>query len=339
MKPILASILLFACMARAYAQQPDYTQLRAGVWERILARLETLPERWNDLPAPTVPPSGRSAEDVFKFATDTERRSALELISRLKRAVPAERVKILAQTRQQRMIFEIDLWIPLFLTNTEHTRDLDAAGITIECWLAMAEQLGRRDVLLRAAGAALYLAQFRVPPSRLLAAATGWSILPPGPHSSHGAASVNKAYADIRFRIGHNREALDAYRRARLLYRDVGDKLGMGISWQGEATVLFHLGQNQKALRAYRQAHTLFREVGDELGRANSLLGEADVLFRLGQSQKALRAYRQARALHQDVGNEPGQGYSWLGEARVLFRLGKNQEALSAFWCSGSDEA
>jgi CHAT domain-containing protein/tetratricopeptide (TPR) repeat protein len=332
MKPILASILLFACIAPAQAQQQaDREQLRAGVWERILARLEALPDRWDALPAPAVPPSGRSSDEVLSAATEAEKQAARQLISDLALSPPEARAQILARAREQRVLSEVDLWFPGLLARDERLRDIDQAGLTVDGWLEMAEQLGRRDGLLGAAGFALYLAPRRISPTRLAAPAKRWSTLPPGPHGTRGTASVNDEHGRILFLTGRNSEALDAYRNARQLYLSMGDKRGQGHSWFGEADVLFLLGNNQGALSAYRQARSLYQDVDDKLGQGNSWFGEANVLFRFGNNQGALSAYRQARSLDQDVGDKLSQGNSWFGEAEVLFLLGNNQGALSAY--------
>jgi CHAT domain-containing protein/tetratricopeptide (TPR) repeat protein len=332
MKPILASILLFACIAPAQAQQQaDREQLRADVWERIRARLEVLPDRWDALPTPAVLPSGRSPDEVLSAATEAEKQAALQLISDLALSPPEARAQVMARARQRRALSEVDLWFPLFLARDERLQDYDQAGLTVDGWLELAEQLGRRDVLLDAAGFALSLAQLRIPATRLAAVAKRWSSLPPGPHGTRGAASVHVGHGRILYRTGFNSEALDAYRNARQLYCDVGDKLGQGHSWVGEADVLFLLGNNHGALSAFRQARALLHDVGDKLGQGHSWRGEAQVLFLLGNNQGALGAFRQARALFHDVGDKLGQGHSWRGEAQVLFRLGNNQAAFSTY--------
>jgi CHAT domain-containing protein len=331
MRAILASVVLLAFIGSAHAQEAAHERLRAGVWERILARLEALPTRWDALPAPAVPPSGRLAQQVLDAATEGERQAALALISRLVLAPPEARAQLIAQARQKRALSEVDLWLPWDIANGQRLRDIDQAGLTIEAWLELAEQLGRRDVLLRAAGAALYRARMRIPPARLVEVARRWSALPPGPHGTQGAADVNEAHGNILYLIGRHGEALDANRRARRLHGSVGDKRGQGNTWYGEAAVLFLLGQNDSALQAYRHARTLFADLGNKLGQGNTWWGEAEVLLRLGQNDSALQAYRHARTLLADVGDKLGQGNTWWGEAEVLFRLGQNDGALQAY--------
>jgi CHAT domain-containing protein/TolA-binding protein len=332
MRTRLAFIVLLALFTEAHAQnEADQASLRTEVWERILARLEALPDHWDALPAPAVPPSGRTPDEVLSAATEAEKQAARQLISDLALSPPEVRAQIMARVRQQRALSEVDLWFPLFLARDERLRDYDQAGLTVDGWLELAAQLGRRDVLLNAAGSALSLAPLRIPPTRLAVAAERWSTIPPGPHGTRGAASVNEKHGRILYLTGRYSDALDSYRKARQLYRDVGDKQGQGNSWRGEAKVLLVLGNNQGALNAYRQARALSQDVGDKQGQGNSWFGEAEVLFRLGNNQGALSAYRQARALSQDVGDKLGQGNSWRGEAEVLFLLGNNQGALSAY--------
>jgi tetratricopeptide (TPR) repeat protein/CHAT domain-containing protein len=325
-----ACVILLALPAVALAES-DSTALRAGVWERILARLEALPARWDALPAPVVPPSGQSVDKVLGAATEAERQAALALITRLVLAPPEARAQLIAQARQARALSEVDLWLPWDLADNQRLHDIDQAGLTLEAWLELAEQLGRRDVLLRAAGAALSLAVRTIPPARMEAPARRWSMLPPGPHGTQGAADVDVAHGNILWSIGRHREALDAHRRARQLYGTVGDKRGQGNTWRGEAYALFRLGQNDSALQAFRQGRALFVDVGDKRGQGNAWFGEAEVLFHLGQNDSALQAYRQARTLFTDVGDKQSQGKTWYGEAVVLFHFGQNDRALQAY--------
>lgn len=147
MRALLASILVLACTAPAHAeQQADPDQLRAGVWERILVQLESLPARWDELPAPVVPPSGRSCKEVLDGATIRERWAASGLISYLVISPLEARARIITQARQQRSLSEMDVWLPYHRIERERFTDLDAAGLTLEAWLEMAAQLGRRDV-------------------------------------------------------------------------------------------------------------------------------------------------------------------------------------------------
>jgi CHAT domain-containing protein len=367
----LAIIVLLALVTEGHAQEPaGPVRGHADVWERVLARLESLPRRWDRLPAPAVPPSGRRQEQALDAASAVELEAAAALFERLRLAPPEAQERVLAEVRARRTLTEADLWWPARLVREQQTRSIDEAGLALDAWLALGEDLGRRDVLLRAAGYALQLASLRVPRGRLVPVARQWSALPPGPHGSQGAATVKLAqarllmpanldealdachaarqlYGDagdavgqghtwlvealIRNKREQDQEALHAARRARSLYVDLGEQLGQGYTWFVEAKVLDRLGQDQAALAAYRHARARHEAAGDKLGQGNTWLGEADVLYEHGQNQVALHGYRQARALYMEVADKLGQGNTWRGEADVLYRLGQNQEAAQSY--------
>jgi CHAT domain-containing protein len=332
MRTLILGILLALASIPAHAQQQaEHDHLHADVWERILTRLEELPERWDRLPDPVMAPSGQLPEQVLDAATESERAAAAALLSRLVLTPIETRARVLAEVQSQHALSEVAVWWPLHLARQQRLSSYDEAALTLDAWLELAEHLGRRDVLLRAAGAALELADRRFPPARLATVAKRWSTLPPGPHGTHGVASVNRAYGRILLRSGQHREALEAYRTAKQLYLAIGDQLGQGYSWIGEADVLSFLPRNNDdALAAYRQARALFSAMGDKIGQALSWYGEGSQVFFRGQFHRALAAYRQARTLFASVGDLLGQGRCWIGEAEVLQFLGQYDGALAA---------
>ena len=304
---------------------------RAAIWERLMVTLETLPDRWRSLPRPCVKPSGRSWEEITALASKSEQSAALQLISTTMQTPPAEREQRLAGLWQQRHWTEYDLWLAGDAIEVLQTQDFDATGRIAEAWLSLAAHCGRRDILLFAAGTGFYLSSLRVPPERRLAATGRWLTLPRPQHSIRGSASLYRVYARTAFMLGKNKLAILAYQRSRLFFKNVGDKLGQGASWHGEADVQFRLGANEAALTAYRQARGLFISAGSMQGEGNSWIGEASVQFFLGANEVALTAYRQARRLFIHTGDKQGEGNSWIGEANIQFRLGANQASLNAY--------
>ena len=187
-------------------------QWRAGVFERLLTRLETLPARWNHLPAPVFEPSGRQLEDVVKAANKSEQEQALALIGQLVQTPPTMRLDVINQARQARELTEVDLSVPGLVVEYALVKDVQAAALTVDAWLDLCEQLGRRDMLFVAAGVALQIVNHRIPPARILPAAEKWASLSPGRHGQRGAAILADQYGGLLFRAGHNRRALRAYR-------------------------------------------------------------------------------------------------------------------------------
>jgi tetratricopeptide (TPR) repeat protein/CHAT domain-containing protein len=305
--------------------------LEKGVFERLRERLEAIPKRWETLPAPLVPVSGKTAEQVLGAASKTQEQAALHLRERLLRAPLSERAALLEEARRSRPLIEVDLWLPLEAVQSLQMRSLEQAALVAEVWLELAERSGRRDVLLMAGGVSLYLTKRSLALAQLGVITTSWAALPHDTTGRRGAAQIAGEQAEALFRLGNNSGALSAYRKARELYQGIGFRLGEGNMQKGEAEVLSRLGDNPGALSAYRKARELYLAEGDRLGEGNTWQGEATVLFRLGDNPGTLSAYRKARALLQAEGDRLDEGNTWRGEAEVLFHLGDNPGALSAY--------
>ncbi|HEX2573901.1 MAG TPA: CHAT domain-containing protein [Polyangia bacterium] len=304
-------------------------ELRAKAFERLLARLAAIPERWDQLPPPRVPLSGKKAEDVLKAASKDQVGAAQALISALAQTLPAGRERIWQAA--QRPLTEVDLWVPSVRVQAEQVRDASMAALTAEAWLELAERAGRRDVLFLAAGFSLNILQLRLPPPRVVVAARRWQELPVTRADARGVALVMNSTAKILVRLEDKEGALAAHRKARQLFIDVGDKQGEASTWLGEGVVLFRLGDTAAALAGHRKARQLFIGIGDKNGEATTWFGEGQVLFYLGDNAGALAAYRKARQLHVALGAKIGQANAWHGEAEVLIHVGDNAKALEAY--------
>jgi CHAT domain-containing protein/tetratricopeptide (TPR) repeat protein len=248
----------------------------------------------------------------------------------MRRALPDARTQLILQQQANRQLTEVDLWVPLMLVHKQELHEIMEAGLTVDAWLDLAERLGRRDVLLLAAGSALSIAGRQFPPERLADVSGKWVALSSIPHSSHGAAVVAREHANLLFLLERNEDALRSYREARTLYNAINDTHGIGSTWLGEAWVLSRFGPNDGALTAYRQARALFLESGDRRMQGHTWVGEARMLLPRGQHAGAMHAFRQARLLFGGVGYERGQASAWFGEALVLHLLERDQEALNA---------
>ena len=136
---------------------------------------------------------------------------------------------------------------------------------------------------------------------------------------------VDEAY--VQMLLDEPEKALDAYKRARKLFEEVGSRQEEGDTWVGEGEVLFQLGESKKALDAYKRAHKLFEQLGDRRGQGNTFRDEADVLAQMGETEKALDAYRSARKLFEQIELPLGLGGALLGEARLQSRQENKNEA------------
>ena len=305
--------------------------LRAEVFERLVIKLETLPKRWGQLPAPVIAASGRQAKDVLGTASKGEVNAAQTLIMRLAHTPPKMRPNVLEEARESRKLSEIDLWVPKTRALDLLKRDVLEAALTVDAWLDLSEQLGRRDTLLEAAAMAIQISNGRMPPRRVLRVAEKLVSLSPDMHGQRGAAKLANQYAYLLLQAGDSRRAVEAYRQARKHYLSVGSQQGQGDTWFGEGRALFRLGDNVGTLKAYRQARRHYVSVGSQQGQGDTWFGEGRVLFFLGDNESALKAYRQARKHLVRIHDQWGQGNTFIGEGRVLFRQGENAGALKAY--------
>jgi len=298
---------------------------------RLEARLKALPDRWDKIPPPLVPVSGRSSEEVLATASEEEQALVSEWITFLALSPPAERAALISQELQARPLSEVDVWLPEKFTDDLRTTSLEEPTLYVEAWLEWAEALGRKDALLLAACLGLERLALRAESGRLLEIASRWASLPSPDYAIRGRADVLSKYATRLFRTGESGKALDTYRSARKLFEQVGDRRGQGYTIFGEADVLRRTGDNEKALEAYRIARKLFEDVEDRQGQGYTFLGEADVLYVSGDNQKALDAYKSARKIFEDIGDRRGQGNTLRGEADVLVWLGEDKKALDIY--------
>ncbi len=329
--PVIEEALRLAPQLEMAQWNLERARLYAGVFDRLLALLTAIPERWQSIREPLVPVSGKNPAHVAGGASGEEVRLATAFITRLALSSLGDRQKLMESWLEGHDPTEVDLWVPGLLAETVQTRSYAEAALIVEAWLQWAEVLGRRDGLLLAAGFVINLMTMQLGLDSTLPASRAWAELPPSPGLEIGQATALRAHATLLFLLGDSDASLSAYRQARQLFQAVGNRLGQGNAFKGEADVLFRLGDNDASLSAYRQARQLFQAVGDQLGQGNTWRGEADVLFLLGDNERSLSAYHEARQLFQAVGDQLGQGNTWLGEADVLFRLGDNDASLSAY--------
>ncbi len=298
---------------------------------RLEARLKALPNRWDTIPPPLVPISGRSSEEVLATASEEEQALVSEWITFLALSPPAERATLISREIQSRPLSEVDVWLPEKFTDDLRTMSLEEPTLYVEAWLEWAEALGRKDALLMAAGLGVERLSLRGESRSLFEIASRLADLPPSDYAARGRATVLYLYAGRLFEAGENEKALDVCKRARKLFEEAGDRRGQGYTLRGEAYGLYWLGDNEKALDVYRHARKLFEQVGDRRGQGGTFVAEAILLFLSGDNEKALDALKIARKLFEQVGDRRGQGDTFFREAEVLHLLGDNEKALDAF--------
>ena len=309
----------------------ERAQLYVSVFDRLVVLLETIPQRWGSLPKPRIPMSGAQSWEVLSSSSPSEIRAAVTSLSVFALAPLDRRQELFRRQFEENPPTELDLWIPGFLVERDRPRNLDDAALLTEAWLQRASDFGRRDALLIAAATGIEIARARMGSERLSPVIRRWAAVPTRKGMERGRARLGLVEgADLSFR-GRTEEALEAFRRARTVFRKDKHRQGEGAALVGVADCLSVLGENEAALESYNSARRLFRDLGSQLGEANALLGQSQLLFILGESESALEGYRNARTLYQTIGYLQGEAHALEGEAGVLLLWGRNAEALENY--------
>lgn len=314
--------------------QPEHvTLLKQRLTENVFARLQVLlkkiPERWNSIPAPKIPVSGRSPDEVLAAATEEEAMRAAEWAVQLSSSSPADRKALLEAKLDERNFSEVDIWIQANLVAEFRTETPVLAALFVEAWLQWAEALGRRDVLFSAASLGIYLLVDQKS-TEALEIAEGWLKLQGNDSSIREKAYLLDSLAFLYLESQEYQKARDALGAANALFEKLSDFSGQGRCHLKAGSILHLQMKFNEALESYRLAKIFFERVDDPKGQGDSYAGQALSLYELSEKQKALDSYRKARELYERADFIPGQGTTNLGEAIALFDLGELESSMTS---------
>ena len=196
------ALIVFALVAVPGTAQTCIEDISA----RLEARLKALPDRWDEIPPPLVPVSGRSSEEVLATASEEEQALVSEWITFLALSPPAERAALISRELQARPLSEVDVWLPERFTDELRTTGLEEPTLYVEAWLEWVEALGRKDALLQAAGVGLERLSLREESRSLIEIASRWANLPSPDYATRGRASVLSQYAARLLAAGENEQ-------------------------------------------------------------------------------------------------------------------------------------
>ena len=158
------------------------------------------------------------------------------------------------------------------------------------------------------------------------------------PSAQAQTASNRKAEADRlleqgnkQYKVSQFQAALQFFQQALIIYREIGDRNGVGSSLNNLGSVYDNLGQYQKAIEFYQQSLAILREIGDRNGVGSSLNNLGIAYLSLGQYQKAIEFYQQSLLIAQEIGDRSSEAYS-LGNLGIAYRnLGQYQKAIEFY--------
>jgi CHAT domain-containing protein/Tfp pilus assembly protein PilF len=122
--------------------------------------------------------------------------------------------------------------------------------------------------------------------------------------------------------------ALEKFRSAFDVYKQIGDRNGEGTTLSNIGSVYDSLGQYVKALENFQQSLRISKEIGDRAREGTVLNNIGAVYNDLGQYPKALENYQKALAIRKEIGDRAGEGATFNNIGLVYIRLGQYAKAL-----------
>ncbi len=154
-----------------------------------------------------------------------------------------------------------------------------------------------------------------------------------------------KAIADRLFREGQHLNAMNSderaigkFQEALLIYQEIGDKAGIGATFNYIGYVYFRKEEYQQALNYFQQALPFQREVGDGDGQQETLnlMGrtyyeQGRQLAKQSQDREALDKFQQALVIKRKLGQKDAEGLTLNQIGLVYAALGEYELALDSY--------
>lgn len=152
-----------------------------------------------------------------------------------------------------------------------------------------------------------------------------------------GLAEDAAAQADVlsllaklfHHKLDQPQKALDSYRAASEIVRELGDDVRLRKLLLGMAGSSWRLGKLEDAVRAYEKALSLARAHQDAVHEAAALASLGVVHRDLGSLKRAIRSGRQALKLLRELEDSQAEAYVLSSLAESYRRLGRSSGALA----------
>ena len=134
--------------------------------------------------------------------------------------------------------------------------------------------------------------------------------------------------ADVR---GEPRKALENYRAALAVWREVGDAEGEARTLINIGAAYHALGEPEKALEHFDRALGLSRQTGDRRGQAHALNNRGLLRYSFDEQPMALRDFAAARGLYREASDLTGEALALSNLGLVYNATARRREALEHF--------
>ncbi len=133
------------------------------------------------------------------------------------------------------------------------------------------------------------------------------------------------------FKMNKPQEALRNYQEELGIWRQLGQKRGLGLGLNEVAKVQALLGDNKSALANFQQALATRREIGDNRGLGDTLIDLGNYYDDRGDHDQALKTLKEALQIQHDLGNESLQAACLNNIGAVYFEKAQFEDART-YW-------
>jgi predicted ATPase/Tfp pilus assembly protein PilF/predicted Ser/Thr protein kinase len=147
----------------------------------------------------------------------------------------------------------------------------------------------------------------------------------------HGAAPAQKAYGmsnlgEILRETGDLEQAGQMFREAYTIFKEFGNRRGMGFTSNNLGGIYFRQGDYEQAERHFRESYTISRDIGDRTGIGHALSALGNLAFFLHDYEKAKNIYHDVLAVRREIGNQREIAESLSDLGSVAMALGQVDE-------------
>ncbi|WP_373861850.1 tetratricopeptide repeat protein [Actinomadura hibisca] len=152
--------------------------------------------------------------------------------------------------------------------------------------------------------------------------------LPWTPQTSKDRAAILHQLGLIDQQRGEYESALQWYRRALTIDKELGDRAGVAVSYHQLGMIDELRGEYERALQWYRQSLTLKEELGDRAGMARTYHQLSTIDLERGEYEQALQWCRQSLTLKKELGDRAGIAVSYHQLGIIDQLRGEYEQAL-----------
>lgn len=135
----------------------------------------------------------------------------------------------------------------------------------------------------------------------------------------------------IYIKVGQYDKALEIYQEALVLYWQIGDLRGEASLYNQLGLIYQWQGDYNKALEVYQQSLQIYRSTGDQEREGQTLNNLGTLYYHQSQYERAIEVYERALTLFEEIKNEPGQGSIFNNIGLVYLQLGEAIKALDFY--------